>query len=447
VTVGDTAGLVAGRFVLLDELSGATWMPDPLGRGRIWASPDWRVVWALHDPHVDGDDPLTPTTPTGGDAAGWFSRKDRPTAEVKEIAGIRGNVVTFTSPLHTDYRASHQAQLTGYTHDPTVTNAGVESLTAAGYSDSCIRFDDAAYSWAKNIEVTEWYGAAVDIGNAFRIEVRDSYLHDAAWPEPGGGGYVISLAGGSSEVLIENDISIGANKVIVVRSAGAGSVVGYNYMDDAFIFTAEHWIETGLNGSHMVGSHHMLFEGNESFNWESDKAHGNATSHTVFRNWLRGARRPFVNPKTLARIDDATQSESAPKRCAGAQAGSYWMTFVGNVLGAPDQMKGYTYDSTGPGAGSHPAIWLLGWDDVAPYAYDPKVASTALREGNWDWLQGKQSWQRGPAAALPASLYLAGKPAFFGSNPWPWVDPTTGATHVLPARARFEAGTPNLVPN
>ena len=32
------------------------------------------------------------------------------------------------------------------------------------------------------------------------------------------------------------------------------------------------------------------------------------------------------------------------------------------------------------------------------------------------------------------SMYLASKPAFFGNNAWPWVDPTTGATHTLPAR-------------
>ena len=44
---------------------------------------------------------------------------------------------------------------------------------------------------------------------------------------------------------------------------------------------------------------------------------------------------------------------------------------------------------------------------------------------------------------LPDSLYLEGRPAFFGALPWPWVDPL-GATkvHTLPAKARFDAGTP-----
>jgi hypothetical protein len=44
---------------------------------------------------------------------------------------------------------------------------------------------------------------------------------------------------------------------------------------------------------------------------------------------------------------------------------------------------------------------------------------------------------------LPDSLYLAKKPAFFGNHPWPWVDPTgTTMVHTLPARARYDAGTP-----
>ncbi len=89
-------------------------------------------------------------------------------------------------------------------------------------------------------------------------------------------------------MLIENGISVRANKVMVARSAGAGSVVGYNYMDMGYINTNGAWIEIGLNASHMVGSHHVLFEGNYGHNADSDKTHGNSIYHTFFRNHLRG---------------------------------------------------------------------------------------------------------------------------------------------------------------
>jgi hypothetical protein len=51
-----------------------------------------------------------------------------------------------------------------------------------------------------------------------------------------------------------------------------------------------------------------------------------------------------------------------------------------------------------------------------------------------------------PAQQLPPSLYLSSKPAFFGSNPWPWVDPTGGTkVFTLPARARFDAMVPKAM--
>ena len=62
-----------------------------------------------------------------------------------------------------------------------------------------------------------------------------------------------------------------------------------------------------------------------------------------------------------------------------------------------------------------------------------------LRDGNFDYVSGKVHWDRAPRP-LPASLYLTGKPAFFGDRPWPWVDPT-GDTKlgVLPASLRAGA--------
>jgi hypothetical protein len=121
------------------------------------------------------------------------------------------------------------------------------------------------------------------------------------------------------------------------------------------------------------------------------------------------------------------------------------MSFVGNVLGERGRMAGWTYDVVGPGGSRTPAVFLLGWDNEKPNPYDPRVAETALREGNWDWLRRRQAWS-GPPARLPESLYLQSKPAFFGGATWPWVDPATGTVHTLPARARYDAWTLNAIP-
>lgn len=444
ITVESTAGLFPGQIVLLDEASGAGWQPDPIGSGLIWASPDLRVIWKKHKPPIQNVDDFKPDVypDTSGSAGGWFSRLDRPTCEVKQIASVSGFNITFTTPVHISYRISHFAQLSRY-DAPHVMKAGVEDLTLVGGTGGNLIFAWAALSWARNVESTKSIGDAFSFISSFRIELREFYAHDAAWAQPGGGGYLISLSCGTAEALIENGISVRANKVIVARSAGAGSVVGYNYMDMSYINYNGAWIETGINASHMVGSHHVLFEGNFSHNAESDNTHGNSIYITFFRNYLRGIRAPFDN-QAGGKIDDAKQSGNAPKHAAGLTAYSYWMSFVGNVLGVPGQMADWVYETR---FGGGPGIWMLGWDQKT----DANVAATAIRHGNYDYLTNSVKWDPSiPAQALPNSLYLTKRPAFFDAGrgySWPWVVPLDETkVHVLPAKARYDAGTPFTQP-
>jgi hypothetical protein len=445
VTVANGSGLSAGQFVLLDESSGASWQRAPAGfpsAARVWRGD--HVAWNIHNPSQPGDDPPA--------AMSWFSRADRPTTEIKEIASISGNTVTFTSPLSIGYRASHMAQLTRYTATGSfstansihVTNAGVENLTTIGGADGEIRFENAAYSWAKNVEVTQWIGEGIAINGSFRVEVRDSYIHTGSWPEPGGGGYAVSFAAGSSEALIENNIFVDVNKVMVFRSSGTGSVVAYNYTDDGWINGTERWVEVGINASHMAGPHHVLFEGNYSFNADSDYTHGNTIYLTFFRNWLSGQRRDFIDRGNI--------------RAIGLAYGSWWDSFIGNVLGRPGQMTGWTYtdsamscDANGNNCTGNNAhwgnsdIWKLGYDperwSMNP---DPQTLSTVIRDGNYDFLTNSQRWHNTPGRfVMPNSMYLTSRPAFFKTNSWPWLDPSTGTIYTLPAKARYDAETPN----
>jgi hypothetical protein len=127
---------------------------------------------------------------------------------------------------------------------------------------------------------------------------------------------------------------------------------------------------------------------------------------------------------------------------------------VGNVLHAADMGGGVAYEATGTshaGAVTRGLVFRLGdngsggqggaWDDGT-------AAANVHRHGNWDNVTREVVWSPlEPDRSLPASLYLTGKPTFFGSLPWPWVDPT-GATHDrrvgrLPAKVRHDAGTPN----
>ena len=249
-------------------------------------------------------------------------------------------MVTFTTPLSIGYRTSHTAQLTRYTltgasggNSIHVVNAGVENLTTIGGSDGEIRFENAAYSWAKNVEVTQWIGEGVAIDGSFRIELRDSYIHTGSWPEPGGAGYAISFAEGSSEALVENNISIDVNKMMVFRSSGTGSVVAYNYTDDGWIY-----------GSEIGGGRHQCL------------AHGRPPSRVVRRQLLYQRRQRLHSrqrhlldflPQLADRDTRDFTDNSGNSRTAGLAYGSWWDSFVGNILGISGQMSGWNYTDPG----------------------------------------------------------------------------------------------------
>src|SRR6266436_4425652 len=76
--------------------------------------------------------------------------------------------------------------------------------------------------------------------------------------------------------------------------------------------------------------------------------------------------------------------------------------------------------------------------DGSGFPTDPNMYKRTNRQGNYDFVTRSQIWyatfgeygrvSTGPPQAMPNSLYLTGKPAFFGTNTWPWVDPSTGTT-------------------
>jgi len=445
VQVASVAGFSVGQIVLLDEASGAGWQPDVEGLGQIWASPDYRVVWQKHDPPQQYLDDFGPDEYPyqQGTAGCWFSNCDRPTAEMHRIVAISGNTITFDSPATISYRTSHQAQLY-YFQTPLTEQAGVEQLTVEHGDDDNIDFSWCAYCWASNVESTLWLGAGFGISDSFRVELNAFYVHKAVWPVPGGGGYNISLADGSSEILIWNGISVLGNKVMVGRSSGAGSVAAYNYMDMGFIGGTDGWQEAGLNNSHMVGSHHMLFEGNWAFNIDSDQTHGNAIYNTFFRNHTTGFRAKFKDYLDGAIVDDLhQQATNGPLRTASAHAYSYWNNFVGNVFGVPHKMDGFVYGDEVLSNGDWPSqILMMGWDDQPNQVYDSKVISTNLVDGNYDYATRSVHWAA-VKHKLPDSLFLTEAPAFFDGYAWPWVDSTgSSKLETLPAKARYDSGQP-----
>ena len=404
VVVASTTGLTVGRLVMIDELT------DPA-----------YVYWG-------------PNCEAGDACRGWFSRTNRPVGQMLEIAAINGNTVTFTTPLHIGFQTARTAQLVRFANAG-VRNAGLEDLYVRGGREDNVIMTFTLYSWVKNVESYWSIGDSIAVEFCLRCVVRDSYVHETPDPNPGGAGYMLSLAWHTSDTLIENNIFMKGNKVMVMRATGGGNVVGYNYFDDGYIGYDHEWVETGMNASHMTCPHFELFEGNQAFNIDGDNSWGGAFSVTYFRNHASTKRRSYP--------------DLGNRRAIGLMWGHYDYSFVGNVLGTfdmdPSPYSGFVYETTHPWDNDPIGMWKLGYNPEnwnAPA--DARVVSTTHRHGNWDYATNSIDWKAGFDTTLPNSLYLTSRPSFFGTLPWPWVTPN-GSTKLftLPARDRYDDGNPN----
>jgi hypothetical protein len=495
----------------------------------------------------------------------------RPIGQTNQITAISTNgattTITFAAPWHHAFRVSHAADIARPSGvQQMLTGIGIEDLTAAngggGDGGGNIVFWAIANSWMKNIESYNAGGGAVHFDGCFRCELRDSYVHTAGSPNPGGGGYGMEIDTYTSDSLFENNISWSFNKVMVMRGDGGGNVIGYNYFEDGYgagyygcpstgtnpqggqpyTSTCDGIPEAGINATHMTGTQYALFEGNQSFNITEDDTWGNATYITFFRNHATTLRRNVNNGagtdnfdgpncSTFACFGPVVQlSDTMGRIGINVPKAQWWHSYVGNVLGIPNNYLqnpaiGYAYPATFsgiPGSTNSSEQWFFEWNGIynggaspgqdksyywtstlweigdsgvsspdAPSTINGAGGQTALnsvlRDGNFDYVTNKTHWmgtnnlcnapgdaactatntgnictdpllcagqyETAPAvSALPNSLYIPASmqpPPFFNGGAWPWIDGTNASNPIpgtLPARTRFDAGTPNIVP-
>jgi hypothetical protein len=448
LTLQSNPGIQVGELVLVDILTDND--PD--------------VFWGFaHDP-------------PGGGSRRWFMRQDRSINQILKVTAVNGNTLTFETPFHITFPVAYQAQLSRY-NETVLTGVGVEDIGFMGGMGGDWHGDIAMnlcqYCWIKHVEAYWAGGTTIGLYGTYRSEVRDSYIHESSYPEPGGGGYLLGLNYGASDNLIENNIMWNGNKVDVMRATGGGNVLAYNYTDDAWGFTYPQWPEAGINAGHYTTPHFELIEGNYSQNYKGDAYWGNSIYITVFRNWLSGLRAAHGSLSSYTyQVAQCTYryGDWDARFAVDVQAHSFNTNFVGNILGMPNQQllsynSNSCFDSAEVGFAfedldnsitvNDVIMWHMGdYQNTTGWVWDSTTYQTQLRQGNWDWYTKTESWlglggtqatPLGSAQTIPDSMYLTSKPAFFGSNPWPWIDPSTGTAYTLPAKARFDAGTPNTV--
>ena len=412
---------------------------------------------------------------------------------VNSCSGGAGNYTVSRSQAvasETMIGGAHQAHVYYPAHQngspmPFLQYAGVENLSIERPTNGGVNFLFCAYCWTKDVEIVGWSEGGVNFNYSVRDQMDTTLVNYCGNSVNNGAEYPIGLDDAATEIYIVNSITRGCGKGMVAKTA-AGSVVAYSYMDDtmydSYSGIGDYWVDMGVNGSHYAGTHDLLFEGNWGDNLDNDDTHGNQVYLTYFRNWGTALRTAFTDPSIPnGTVNDAagqgyacgtagpsgcSANPPAPLRAAGPMLHDYWFAYVGNVLGTSGvttSANGWTYSGD---LSTNKHIWMPGWNSDAanPADTDPNLTASSgaflFKHGNFDYVDGAIiDWASGYSQTLPNSFYLGAEPAFFSAGasctyPWPWVTPDGSAPiqknscggSGLPAKARWDAGTPFVQP-
>jgi len=413
--VGFDAGgsLSTARDITAGNTKDSTTITTSTAHG--WSVGDIILIDQLEDP--SGNPPMTST---GGEGTcTWCSRSNgaRPVGQLAKIISVPSTTTAVLElPLNKNYNKSPQAlKLTGVT-----SNAGVEDLTldssaaAANYNSGIFSDQFSENSWILRVEMKQIDRIGLSMADTYRNTIRGCSIHDTLHHTSNGGYMLWMMAAGSSN-LIEDNIFYNALTAIVYNGGLSGNVFSYNYITKMSNVDYPTTVWVGI-ASHGASSMMTLFEGNYVDGpviWNDD-VWGSSAYTTYFRN---------------RQITDTTMKNTLYSLQVFKD--NWYDNVVGNVFGTSGfETKYEGTDRYDMQAG----IYYL---DPS----DSNVKNTILRHGNWDSYNNKVIWDSSISDHnLPSSLYLSGKPSWWGSGAWPPIGPDLSPMGgTIPAKQRYDA--------
>lgn len=378
---------------------------------------------------------------------GWTADGSRARGQIVVVTKVDGSTVTISPALYKSY-----------THAPlavpfsmAASFAAVEDLQVyannTGY-DANFGMSACAYCWIKGVESNYADGDHVEIRWGFHDEVVDSYFSNAYLHGPGQHDSDIQIAFKTSASLVENNIIERTHVAVMLEWGAAGNVIAYNYTLGEFDNGATN---LDIGGVDFHGAHPQfnLLEGNVLTMIDADSVWGTSSDTYVFRNWVVGTNRICSPMSGRGTVNCSGAHGHYGFQAARAIELSYLSTkntLIGNVVGsaAMQSLKGYNAPVKQQKRIEYPAprsydrvayLWSFGYgrtgDDgsgtgCAGGSGICHLASTSASDfvhGNYDDIGGSTEWVPGVTQVLPSSLYLSGKPAWWGAIPFPATGP------------------------
>ncbi len=368
----------------------------------------------------------------------WCGRSsgDRCHGQLVEVVSRTPTSATISPPLYSNFKSASSPQ--GVRLRGAIKLAGLESLAitnVAGAARDTIVMEAAYKCWIKDCDLAVSQRRHAWLNNCFWTEIRDSSFHHGAgadWSSAYGPdrGYCIFMGQASTACLVENNDFWKVHFAVAFEGGGSGNVIAYNFVTNIMYIEGETpQPAIGNHGAHPIMN---LWEGNVlRSKIMMDNYWGSSSHTTLFRN--RIANMPSNNGQQAVQyvfVLDIWKNHR-------------YQNIVGNVLGTVGMETAVDAPNNYPYGGKY--IYRLGFTDANDNSLagnDTTVTATILRHGNWDSVTGGVLWDPNIADhTMPASLYLTGKPAWWGNLPWPAVGGDLSPTvSRIPAEVRNSGG-------
>jgi len=412
---------------------------------QLASMPSWIVVGGIYilDSLDDTNEVYAVDTSENETSRGYreiMGAGPRGRGQTVKVTAKSVDSISIEIPTYDTYPTSRLAQISQCGYNPAqakpLRRAGLESFTLeARYSYSSgdmVKMENCENSWIKNMVLTNVPGTIhLHSAFAYRCEIRDSVFTDSHF-YGSGQAYGVALYHITSACLVENNIFKHLHGPLSVQYGSSGNVMAYNCILDGVSDSGQ----SPAISTHGVHAYMNLWEGNYCqdkvlFDW----SHGSGGHNTLFRNRILGYQAPQTLDQTVVSI------EYYNRHC----------NIVGNLLGYPGWHNTYSFAPPQTCQDVSRPIYKFGY--FVNYGcgfstrFDTPAVTDALVAVNWDSVTATNNGivLNGGFSTndLPASLYLAGKPAFFGSMPWPPFSVTSPSLALtnLPAGWRYVWGT------
>lgn len=343
-----------------------------------------------------------------------------------KILSVSGSTITLDRPLNFSSPLAKASYSFSVPYQ-----CGIESLTverAVNSGQHNIYLCGAQECWITNVEGIKPVNWNIRFDSGVGCVVRQCYVH-GTWNGGGNSGYGIGLFNRSGECLVEDNIAFNCRHSYITEYGGQGNVFAYNYSSDPLNEKQTNTDFLMIDACHHGGDpRYNLWEGNVVAKMGPDNVLGGSHCNTYFRN---NAQR-----KGMPSAKYGLWAVNVERNCISNN-------FIGNVL-LSSGLSAITQFCTN--SAQNNVLCRFGYDgsgDTNHADIDMRVFESTIYHMNWDFaFQTTVMDTRILQHTLPASLYYAQKPAFFGSLRWPPIGPDLAPTTTLiPAQVRWNKMT------